>query len=80
MKVARARHPGPHTGAAVTFTVNASKGEHTALTMRLSSAGAIAKARSLLDEGWQVVVIGPDGIRYEPSDFDKLLAAYSPAP
>jgi hypothetical protein len=68
----------PRTGAAVTFIVNASKGEDMAITVRLSGAGAIAKARSLLDEGWQVVVTGPDGVRYHPPEFDKLLALNSP--
>jgi hypothetical protein len=57
----------------VTFIVNASKGEDVAVTVRLSVVVAIAKGQSLLDEGWQVFITGPDGVRYDPSDFDKLL-------
>jgi hypothetical protein len=60
-------------GIVVTFIVNASKGEDVAVTVRLSVVVAIAKARSLLDEGWQVFITGPDGIRYYPAEFDKLL-------
>jgi hypothetical protein len=44
----------------------------------LSVAVAIAKGRSLLDEGRQVFITGPDGIRYDPAEFDKLLSL-SPA-
>jgi hypothetical protein len=64
-------------GAAVTFIVNASKGEEVAVTVRLSGAGAIAKAHSLLEAGWQVSITGPDGVRYHPPDFDKLLSLAS---
>ena len=64
-------------GGAVTFFVNASKGENAVVTVRLSGAVAIAKARSLQDEGWQVFITGPDGNRYHPSEFDKLLATDS---
>jgi hypothetical protein len=64
-------------GAAVTFIVNASRGEEAAVTVRLSGAGAIAKARSLLEAGWQVFITGPDGVRYHPPDFDKLLSLSS---
>ena len=39
---------------------------------------AIAKARALAEEGWQVFIVGPDGARYYPSEFDKLLS-FSPA-
>jgi hypothetical protein len=57
----------------VTFIVHASKGEDVAETIRLSVVVAIAKGRSLLDEGWQVYITGPDGIRYYPAEFEKLL-------
>ena len=63
--------------AAVTFIVNASRGEEAAVTVRLSGAGAIAKAHSLLEAGWQVFITGPDGVRYHPPDFDKLLSLSS---
>jgi hypothetical protein len=60
-------------GIVVAFIVNASKGEDVAVTVRLSVAVAIAKGRSLLAEGWQVFITGPDGVSYPPAEFDKLL-------
>jgi hypothetical protein len=57
----------------VTFLVEASKGEAKAVTVRLSVAVAIAKARTLLAEGWEVSITGPDGIRHASAEFDKLL-------
>ena len=42
-------------------------------TVRLSIAVAIAKANALLDQGWQVFIIDPDGRRYDPSEFEQLL-------
>ncbi len=65
-------------GIAVTFIVHASRGEETATTIRLSVVVAIAKGRALAEEGWQVCITGPDGIRYDPPEFDKLLV-HSPA-
>jgi hypothetical protein len=65
-------------GFAVAFIVHASKGEDTATTIRLSVVVAIAKGRALADEGWQVFITGPDGTRYYPPEFDKLLS-YNPA-
>ena len=59
---------------AVTFIVQASRGEETTTTIRLSVVVAIAKGRTLAEEGWQVFITGPDGIRYYPSEFDKLLS------
>jgi len=44
----------------------------------LSVVVAIAKGRSLAEEGWQVFITGPDGVRFYPSEFDKLLKV-SPA-
>ena len=61
-------------GVAVTFIVHASRGEDATTTIRLSVVVAIAKGRSLAEEGWQVFITGPDGIRYYPSEFDKLLS------
>jgi hypothetical protein len=60
-------------GIAVTFIVHASKGDDVAVTVRLSVVVAVAKGRSLLEEGWDVFIIGPDDIRYTPPDFDMLL-------
>jgi hypothetical protein len=33
---------------------------------------AVTKGRSLLADGWDVFIIGPDGSRYDPVDFDRL--------
>jgi len=35
---------------------------------------AIAKGRALAEEGWQVFITGPDGIRYDPLEFDQMLS------
>jgi hypothetical protein len=73
-KLAGARHRGlPETGFDVTFIVSASRGELARTTVRLRGVVAIAKARSLLREGWQVFITAPDGVRYRPDEFDKLL-------
>ena len=61
-------------GITVTFMVHASRGEDVTTTIRLSVAVAIAKGRTLADEGWQVFITGPDGIRYAPSELDRLLS------
>jgi hypothetical protein len=58
----------------VTFIVQASRGEDVTTTVRLSVVVAIAKGLSFVDEGWQVCIVGPDGISYTPSEFDKLLS------
>jgi hypothetical protein len=62
----------------VTFIVHASRGEDVTTTIRLSVVVAIAKGRSLAEEGWQVFITGPDGIRYDPPEFEQLLS-FSPA-
>jgi hypothetical protein len=58
----------------VTFIVQGSRGGETMTTVRLSVVVAIAKGRALADEGWQVFIIAPDGVRYHPPEFDKLLS------
>jgi hypothetical protein len=65
-------------GVAVTFIVHASRAEETTTTIRLSVVVAIAKGRALAEEGWQVFITGPDGVRYDPSEFEKLLL-FNPA-
>jgi hypothetical protein len=72
-EVARTRYPTSRKGIAVTFFVQASKGENVVITARLSAAIAVAKGRSLLDDGWQVFITDPDGTRYDASEFDRLL-------
>jgi hypothetical protein len=65
-------------GIAVAFIVHASRDEETTTTVRLSVVVAVAKGLALAEEGWQVFITGPDGIRYYPSEFGKLLSL-SPA-
>ena len=62
----------------MTFIVQASRGEDVTTTVRLSVVVAIAKGLALAEEGWRVHIIGPDGVHYYPSEFDKLLSL-SPA-
>jgi len=38
-------------------------------TFRLSAAAAVAKGRTLMDDGWQVF------IRHQPSEFDRLASS-----
>ena len=73
MKLAGWAHRKSAAGAAVTYIVNASRGEHATTTVRLSMVVAIAKANALRDQGWQVFITGPDGRRYDPSEFARLL-------
>jgi hypothetical protein len=61
---------------AVTFIVHASRGEDATTTFRLSAVAAIARGRALAEEGWQVFITDPDGDRYYPSEFDKLLSSH----
>lgn len=56
------------------FIVHASKGEYATTTIRLSVAAAVAKGQAFAEEGWQVVITGPDGNRYHPAEFDRLLS------
>jgi hypothetical protein len=73
MEVATARHrDSPRKGVVVTFFVHASKEERVTMTARLSVVIAVTKGRSLLADGWDVFIIGPDGSRYDPVDFDRL--------
>jgi hypothetical protein len=58
----------------VAFFVQASKDENVVITARLSAVFAVAKGQSLLDDGWEVFITGPEGTRYDPSEFDRLLA------
>ena len=60
---------------AVTFIVHFSRGDDISTTVRLNVVAAIAKGRTLIDEGWQVFITDSDGTRYQPSDFDKLASS-----
>jgi hypothetical protein len=63
---------------AVTFIVYASRGGVEITTVRLNVVAAIAKGRTLIDDGWQVSIADPNGTRYQPSEFDKLASARRP--
>ena len=56
------------------FIVHASRGEDVTTTIRLGAVVAVAKGRTLAREGWQVFITGPDGIRYYPAEFERLLS------
>jgi hypothetical protein len=58
----------------VTFIVHACRGEDVTTTVRLSLVVAIAKGLTFVEEGWQVFIVGPDGVRYDPPEFEKLLS------
>jgi hypothetical protein len=64
---------------AVTFIVCASRGGVEITTVRLSAVVAIAKGRTLIDDGWQVYITDPSGTRHDPSEFDKLASTRHPA-
>lgn len=64
---------------AVTFIVYASRGGVEITTVRLNVVAAIAKGRTLIDDGWQVFITDPSGTRYCPSEFDKLASTKHPA-
>ena len=44
----------------------------------MSVVVAIAKALALAEDGWQILIIGPDDVHYYPPEFEKLLL-FSPA-
>ena len=62
----------------MTFIVQASRGDEVTTTIRLSVVVAIAKGLTFAEQGWQVFIVGPDGVRYDPPEFNKLLS-FSPA-
>lgn len=57
---------------AMTFTIHASKNGQSVVTVRISPAVAVDKARVLERLGWQVHVTDSAGHRFNPSDFDWL--------
>ena len=57
-----------------TFTIHASKDGEAVTTTRISPTLAVAKARSLITEGWQVHITDGDGRQYQPEQFYDVLA------
>lgn len=56
----------------MTFNIHASKNGQSVVTIRISPAVAVDKARSLECSGWQVHITDAAGHRFDPSDFDRL--------
>jgi hypothetical protein len=56
----------------MTFTIHASKDGHMTQTLRIDPEIAVAKARALLDTGWEVHITDQAGQRYRPEAFDRL--------
>jgi hypothetical protein len=56
----------------MTFAIHASKNGQSVVTLRISPAVAVDKARVLESLGWQVHVTDSAGYQFYPSDFDRL--------
>jgi len=59
-------------GAEMTFTIHASKDGHMTQTLRIDPEVAVAKARALLDTGWEVHITDQADQRYRAEAFDRL--------
>ena len=57
---------------AMTFTIHASKNGQSIVTVRISPAVAVDKARVSESLGWQVHITDIAGHQFEPSDFERL--------
>jgi hypothetical protein len=57
---------------AMTFTIHASKNGQRIVTVRISPAVAVDKARGLESLGWQVHITDSAGHQFDPTDFDRL--------
>ncbi len=57
---------------AMTFTIHASKNGQQIVTVRISPAVAVDKARVLEGLGWQAHITDSVGHQFEPADFDRL--------
>ena len=58
--------------SSMTFTIHARKNDQSIVTVRISPAVAVDKARMLEKLGWQVHVTDSTGCQFDPSDFDQL--------
>ena len=57
----------------MTFAIHASKNGQSVVTVRISPAAAVDKARLLESLGWQVHIANSAGRRFVVSEFDQLL-------
>jgi hypothetical protein len=64
-------------GGNMTFTIHASKDGHMTQTPRIDPEVAVAKARALLDRGWEMHITDQAGRRYRPEAFDRLCSSGS---
>jgi hypothetical protein len=56
------------------FTIQASKNERTITTVRIRPTVCIEKAKTLLQEGWQVHITNAAGRQYGSDELDQLAA------
>jgi hypothetical protein len=56
----------------MTFAIHASKNGQSVVTIRISPAVAVDKARVLKSSGWKVHITDSAGHQFDPSDFDLL--------
>jgi hypothetical protein len=64
-------------GGDMTFTIHASKDGNMTQTLRIDPEISVAKARALLDTGWEVHITDQAGQRYLPEAFDRLCSSSS---
>jgi hypothetical protein len=58
----------------MTFAIHAWKNAEHLVTIRISPAVAVDKARVLEKSGWQVHITDSSGRQFDPPDFDGLLS------
>jgi hypothetical protein len=57
------------------FTIQASKNGQTITTVRIRPTVCVEKAKTLLQEGWQVQITDAAGHQYGSGEFDELAAS-----
>ena len=57
---------------AMTFTIHASKNGQSVMTIRISPAVPVDRARVLESLGWRVHITDSAGHQFDPSEFDRL--------
>ena len=56
------------------FTIQASKNGQTITTVRIRPTVCVEKAKTLLQEGWQVHITNAAGHQYGPAEFGQLIS------
>jgi hypothetical protein len=56
------------------FTIQASKNGQTTTTVRIRPTVCVEKAKTLLQEGWQVHITNAAGYQYGSDEFDQFAA------